>query len=175
MRTQSKWLMPTIAAAAIVFLSACGPGGSAVSDARTVSPAAFGDEPPPSPSPSTSTTASNQESTPMVQVSVFNADGQLVQVNSPRVVKSDAEWKKQLTPSQYQIARGKGTERAFCGTLLDNKLQGVYACICCGLPLFASNAKFDSGTGWPSFFQPIAKGNVAEHEDNAYGDRKSVV
>jgi hypothetical protein len=67
----------------------------------------------------------------------------------------------QLTPEQYAIARAHGTERPFCGTLLDNKQTGVYSCICCGLPLFASNAKFDSGTGWPSFFQPIADENVA--------------
>ena len=64
---------------------------------------------------------------------------------------------------------GKGTERPFCGTLLDNKRQGVYTCVCCGLPLFASTAKFNSGTGWPSFFQPVAEENVATHEDRSYG------
>ena len=63
----------------------------------------------------------------------------------------------------------QGTERAFCGTLLDNHKDGVYTCICCGLPLFASSAKFNSGTGWPSFFQPMAKENVAEHTDLSYG------
>jgi peptide methionine sulfoxide reductase msrA/msrB len=106
----------------------------------------------------------------MVAVHVFNSSGQLFgPVNSPRVIKSDAQWKAQLTPEQYKIARNKGTERAFCGTLLDNKKDGVYACICCDLPLFSSNAKFNSGTGWPSFFQPVAKENVVEHEDNSYG------
>ena len=105
-----------------------------------------------------------------MKVKVFNRQGELVgPVDSPRVVKSDAQWKAQLTPEQYQIARGKGTERAFCGTLLDNKRTGVYSCICCGLPLFASNAKFDSGTGWPSFFQPIADENVATKSDRSYG------
>lgn len=105
----------------------------------------------------------------MVRVSVFNSEGKLVAVDSPRVVKTDAEWKAQLTPEQYKIARAKGTERAFCGTLLDNKLEGVYACVCCNLPLFASDSKFNSGTGWPSFFQPVAKENVIEHADTSYG------
>lgn len=103
-------------------------------------------------------------------VRVFDRQGQLVgPLDLPRVVKSDAEWRAQLTPAQYTIARRKGTEPAFCGTLLDNKRQGVYTCICCGLPLFASSAKFNSGTGWPSFFQPIAKENVATHADDSYG------
>ncbi len=106
----------------------------------------------------------------MVRVSVFDADGKLVgPIEMPRVVKSDKDWQAQLTPDQYKIARSKGTERAFCGTLLDNHEKGVYTCICCGLPLFSSDAKFNSGTGWPSFFQPIAKGNVAELTDESYG------
>jgi peptide methionine sulfoxide reductase msrA/msrB len=106
----------------------------------------------------------------MVRVHVFNRAGQLVgPVESPRVEMSDAEWRKRLTPDQYEIARGKGTERPFCGTLLDNKMQGVYACVCCRLPLFSSDGKFNSGTGWPSFFQPIAPENVAEHPDFAHG------
>jgi methionine-R-sulfoxide reductase len=105
-----------------------------------------------------------------MQVKLFNRDGKLVgPVDSPRVVKTDGEWRAQLSPAQFQIARGKGTERAFCGTLLDNKRQGVYACVCCRLPLFASNAKFHSGTGWPSFFQPIAEENVVTHEDISHG------
>jgi len=106
----------------------------------------------------------------MVKVYVYNSDGQLVgPVDSPKVTKSDDEWRSRLTPEQYQIARGKGTERAFCGTLLDNKQHGVYTCICCGLPLFSSESKFNSGTGWPSFFQPVAKENVAEEHDRSYG------
>lgn len=103
-------------------------------------------------------------------VRVFNAAGTLVgPVRSARVVKSDAEWREQLTTTQFEIARGKGTERAFCGTLLDNKKGGVYSCVCCGLPLFVSDAKFNSGTGWPSFFQPAAPENVTTHQDNSYG------
>lgn len=86
-----------------------------------------------------------------------------------KVVKSDAEWRAQLTPEQYEITRSKGTERAFCGAFHDNHLEGFYACLCCGLPLFASNAKFDSGTGWPSFFQPVARENVSETIDRSHG------
>ncbi len=105
-----------------------------------------------------------------VSVKAFNSEGSLVgPLDLPRVEKSDAEWKAQLTPEQFAIARAHGTERPFCGTLLDNKKTGVYSCICCDLPLFASNAKFDSGTGWPSFFQPIADENVATKADRSYG------
>ena len=105
-----------------------------------------------------------------VSVKVFNSQGQLVgPVDSPRVEKTEAEWRQQLSPEQFQIARAHGTERPFCGTLLDNKKHGVYTCVCCGLPLFASNAKFNSGTGWPSFFQPVADENVATHADRSYG------
>src|SRR5262249_4299513 len=96
--------------------------------------------------------------------------GQLVgPVEVARVVKTDAEWQAQLSPDQFRIARGKGTERPFCGTLLDNKRQGVYSCVCCGLPLFASTGKFNSGTGWPSFFQPVAAENVATEVDESHG------
>ena len=105
-----------------------------------------------------------------MRVKVFNPQGQLVgPVEVAKVVKTDAEWSEQLTPAQFQVARGKGTERPFCGNLLDNKRQGVYACVCCGLPLFASHGKFNSGTGWPSFFQPVADENVATHADRSYG------
>ncbi|MBI3325492.1 MAG: peptide-methionine (R)-S-oxide reductase MsrB [Nitrospinae bacterium] len=82
---------------------------------------------------------------------------------------TDPQWRDQLAPEQFHIARGEGTERPFCGTLLDNKHHGIYTCICCGLPLFASGAKFDSGTGWPSFFQPVADENVITLEDRSYG------
>jgi peptide methionine sulfoxide reductase msrA/msrB len=106
----------------------------------------------------------------MVKVKVFNQDGELVgPVDSPKVILSDAEWRKRLTPEQFEVLRSSGTERPFCGTLLDNKMKGVYTCAGCGLPLFSSDAKFHSGTGWPSFFQPIADGNVAEKTDDSYG------
>jgi methionine-R-sulfoxide reductase len=105
-----------------------------------------------------------------VTLFVFNRDGKLVgPLEVPRVEKTDQEWQEQLTPDQYAVARAQGTERPFCGTLLDNKRNGVYSCVCCGLPLFSSNAKFESGTGWPSFLQPIAEENVATHSDRSYG------
>jgi peptide methionine sulfoxide reductase msrA/msrB len=86
-----------------------------------------------------------------------------------KIIKTDEEWRKQLTPEQYAIARGKGTERAFCGVFYDNHKNGTYHCVCCDLPLFESKAKFDSGTGWPSFFQPVAKENITEIVDRSHG------
>ena len=116
------------------------------------------------------TQPSKEQPVPTVKVKVFNAKGELVgPIEMPKVVKSDAQWQAILTKEQYEIARAKGTERPFCGNLLDNHLKGVYSCVCCGLPLFSSDAKFNSGTGWPSFFQPISKENVAEHQDTSHG------
>jgi methionine-R-sulfoxide reductase len=85
----------------------------------------------------------------------------------PKVVKSDDEWKKILTPEQFRITRGHGTERPFCGLLNDEKRPGIYSCICCGLPLFSSEAKFRSGTGWPSFFQPVRDEHISEKSDRS--------
>jgi methionine-R-sulfoxide reductase len=108
--------------------------------------------------------------TASVPVYVINRQGTLVgPISVPRIVKTDAEWRAQLTAGEFDVARGRGTERPFCGTLLDNKREGVYACVCCRLPLFSSRAKFDSGTGWPSFFQPVAEANVITHEDRSHG------
>lgn len=105
-----------------------------------------------------------------MKVKIFNSQGELVgPVQMAKVEKSDAEWRSQLSADEFAIARNKGTERAFCGTLLDNKKDGVYSCVCCGLPLFKSDAKFNSGTGWPSFFQPVADENVLTEVDRAYG------
>ena len=86
-----------------------------------------------------------------------------------KVVLTDAEWKKKLTPAQYKILRTNGTEAAFCGRFHDSKKTGIYSCAGCDLPLFASNAKFDSGTGWPSFFQPVVKGNTWKKVDRSFG------
>ena len=92
-----------------------------------------------------------------------------------KVSKSDAEWKAQLTPEQYKVARKKGTERAFSGKFWDNHAKGTYTCVCCATPLFASDAKFDSGTGWPSFTAPVAAANVKEESDNTLFMRRTEV
>lgn len=106
----------------------------------------------------------------MLQVRLVDDKGQPGPlVSTPKVVKSDEEWRKQLTAEQYQVARAKGTERAFCGAFFDNHKSGVYYCVCCGLPLFTSEAKFDSGTGWPSFFKPFAPENITTHSDHSFG------
>lgn len=84
-----------------------------------------------------------------------------------KVTKSDAEWRAQLTEEEYQVARGHGTERAFTGRYWDTKTKGVYACICCGQDLFASETKYDSGTGWPSFWAPIQEDAVADLTDRS--------
>jgi methionine-R-sulfoxide reductase len=121
-------------------------------------------------SPSTVSRPAGQKGGRMVRVRVFNPAGELVgPVEVPKLVLTAAEWKKRLTPDQFKILRSSGTERPFCGVLLDNKKEGVYACAGCGLPLFTSDAKFHSGTGWPSFFQPIAAENVTEREDKSHG------
>ncbi len=86
-----------------------------------------------------------------------------------KIVKTDAEWQQLLTPEQYRITRRKGTERPFCGIFHDNKEPGTYECVCCGLPLFSSKAKFDSGTGWPSFFAPIDDAHIIEETDRSHG------
>ncbi|MBC8120952.1 MAG: peptide-methionine (R)-S-oxide reductase MsrB [Gemmatimonadaceae bacterium] len=86
-----------------------------------------------------------------------------------KVLKSDEQWRQQLTPEQYRVTRQKGTERPFCGAFTDNKESGTYTCVCCGLPLFASKTKFDSGTGWPSFIAPIKDENVESKSDSSHG------
>ena len=92
-----------------------------------------------------------------------------------KVVKTDAEWRALLTPEQYKVARKKGTERAFTGEHWDNHRKGTYRCVCCGTPLFASEAKFESGTGWPSFTRPIEPDNVREESDNSLWMRRTEV
>lgn len=112
----------------------------------------------------------SQGNLPMVTVRLFGADGKLhAPVKVPKMVLTEKQWRERLTPEQFTITRGKGTERAFCGGLLDNKLPGVYVCVGCDLPLFSSGAKFKSGTGWPSFFQPVAAENIREQADYSLG------
>ena len=89
-----------------------------------------------------------------------------------KVVRTEEEWKKILTPEQYEILREEGTERSCSGKLLNNHEKGIYKCAACGNPLFISGAKFESGTGWPSFFQPIEPGRVTERADNSWGMRR---
>ena len=86
-----------------------------------------------------------------------------------KVVKSDAEWQQQLTPEQFKVTRKAGTEPAFTGEYWDLHDEGVFKCVCCGAPLFSSETKFDSGTGWPSFFAPLDEKSVETHNDITYG------
>ena len=89
--------------------------------------------------------------------------------DTPTLMKTDDEWRKQLTPEQYRVLREAGTERAFTGAYWDNHEQGTYHCAACQQALFSSDTKFESGTGWPSFYQPLEKTAVAEHTDNTFG------
>jgi peptide-methionine (R)-S-oxide reductase len=93
----------------------------------------------------------------------------------PRITKTDAEWRKTLTPEQFYVTRQQGTERAFTGPYWDEKRSGTYACVCCDLPLFSSTAKFDSGTGWPSFYAPIDQEVLAVHDDRSWFMRRTEV
>lgn len=86
-----------------------------------------------------------------------------------KVLKSEDDWKKQLSPEQYQVTRKAGTEPAFTGKYWKTKDPGTYTCVCCGQPLFSSETKFESGTGWPSFWKPIDQGAIAEETDKTYG------
>ena len=96
-------------------------------------------------------------------------------VKTGNAVKSDEEWRKTLTPEEFRVTRQHGTERAFSHPYAQEKRDGKYRCICCGAPLFNSEAKYDSGTGWPSFYQPAKKENVEEHVDKAYGMTRTEV
>lgn len=105
-----------------------------------------------------------------VPLKVFDHNGTLVgPIPLPRLELSEDQWRERLSPEAFRILRNAGTEAAFCGTLLDNKTDGVYACAGCGLPLFASDAKFTSGTGWPSFYKPVATQNINIEQDTSHG------
>ena len=96
-------------------------------------------------------------------------------MSKQKIVKSDAEWRNQLTPEQYKVTRQKGTERPFTGEYNDCKEDGVFCCVCCGAALFNANTKFDSGTGWPSFYAPANADVVAEESDNTFFMRRTEV
>ena len=92
-----------------------------------------------------------------------------------KITKTNEEWKKQLTPEQYAVARGKGTERAFTGKYHNSHENGMYRCACCGAELFRSDTKFDSGTGWPSFWAPVAPESVSTETDRQFGMSRTEV
>ena len=96
-------------------------------------------------------------------------------VMSEVVVRSDAQWKEQLTPEQYHVTREKGTEAPFTGENWNNHQRGVYVCVCCGNELFSWEQKYESGTGWPSFWQPVAPENISTRDDNSFFSRRTEV
>jgi len=96
-------------------------------------------------------------------------------VHVPKLVKTENEWRQQLSPGAYNVTREDGTEMAFTGEYWNNHEQGIYRCVCCGTALFSSDTKFESGTGWPSFYQPIAEENVEKIDDTTFGMRRTAV
>ena len=111
----------------------------------------------------------------MLAIVLFTACSTNGQNTKFAVSKTDAEWKKTLTEDQYSILREKGTERPFTGTYWNNHDKGIYTCAACGQQLFSSDTKFESGTGWPSFYQPITKNAVVENNDNSIGMERTEV
>jgi peptide-methionine (R)-S-oxide reductase len=118
----------------------------------------------------------NNVSAGPVTIVQFSPDGKRVgKVTVPRTIKSEAEWKQQLSPVSFDVTRHAGTERAYTGNTWNNHERGLYRCICCDTAVFSSDTKFESGTGWPSFWQPIASENVTEIHDQSFGmDRTAV-
>jgi peptide-methionine (R)-S-oxide reductase len=117
---------------------------------------------------STQAAAATAESKDVLIEAFSPAGRSLGSTRMPTVVKTDAEWRKQLSPEAYTVTRREGTERAFSGMYADHHGDGLYTCICCGTALFDSAAKFESGTGWPSFWAPISKSNVKETQDRSF-------
>lgn len=114
--------------------------------------------------------------TKMVKIVSFDAWGRKQGVSTvEKITKSDDDWRKQLTHDQFEVTRRKGTERPFTGKYSNNHDDGIYYCVCCGTPLFDSKTKFESGTGWPSFWEPIAKENVSVGLDNSLGMQRDEV
>ena len=112
----------------------------------------------------------------MVEIETFDANGKSLGVSRvEKIVKTEAEWRAQLSPLAFEVTRKDGTERAFTGPYWDNHADGLYRCVCCDTALFNSKTKYDSGTGWPSFFAPISKANVVESADTSFGMRRVAV
>ena len=112
---------------------------------------------------------------PEIEIAEFSAAGVLTgKARVQKIVKSDAEWRQQLSANAFDIARRADTEMAYTGSYWNLHQQGVYRCICCDTALFSSQTKFDSGTGWPSFWQPIAPENIVTTEDRSFGERTAV-
>jgi peptide-methionine (R)-S-oxide reductase len=111
-----------------------------------------------------------------VTIVQFSANGKRIgKATVPRTIKSEAEWKQQLSPVSFEVTRHAGTERAYTGNTWNNHDRGLYRCICCDTAVFSSDTKFESGTGWPSFWQPIAPENIVEINDQSFGmDRTAV-
>jgi peptide-methionine (R)-S-oxide reductase len=127
--------------------------------------------------PAPSPTAVSWQSGPAPEVTIaeFSSSGVATgTIRVPKIVKSSAEWKRQLSGNAFDITRRADTEMAYTGSYWNLHQRGIFRCICCGTALFSSETKFDSGTGWPSFWQPIAKENIAEIEDNSWGVRTAV-
>jgi peptide-methionine (R)-S-oxide reductase len=111
-----------------------------------------------------------------VTIENFSAAGvSLGLAQVPKVVKSDAEWRSQLSPSAYDVTRKEGTEYPFSGEYASNHADGIYRCICCDTPLYDSRTKFESGTGWPSFWQPISPKNIVKSQDSSLGMQRDAI
>ena len=121
-------------------------------------------------------TATANKSNGPVTIIQFSPDGKkLGKITLPKVIKSDAEWQRQLSPISYEVTRRAGTERPYSGATWDLHERGIFHCICCDIALFSSETKFESGTGWPSFWQPIARENVADSTDDTIGMMRTAV
>lgn len=111
-----------------------------------------------------------------VKIVTFDNEGKRTGVQRvDKVIKSEEEWRKQLTPEQFEVTRHAGTERAFANKYWNNHERGIYRCICCGNALFSSDTKFESGTGWPSFYAPIAQQNIRTDDDRSFGTVRTEV
>jgi len=110
-----------------------------------------------------------------IRIVIFSDNGARETVEVNKIEKPDAEWQQELSPEEYAVTRKKGTERAFTGRYWNNHEDGLYKCVCCGTPLFRSDEKFDSGTGWPSFWAPAAEENVATEDDTSLFVRRTEV